>query len=68
MLSDTERNVDRQKVAKLAEIAGLQVRPDRLEALTSRYSAYLDELEKLRDLDIDDQEPVFIFRAEENLP
>lgn len=67
MISKAKQNFTPKDVGKLAEMAGLEMEDNRLEALTARYSGFLNELEKLRELDITDQEPVFVFKAEESL-
>lgn len=68
MATKAELKINPQDIAKLAEMARLKVRADKLEALATRYSGFLNELENLRELDIDDQEPVVVFKAEESLP
>ena len=68
MTSKAEQNFTLKDVGKLAEMAGLEVEDGRLEALTARYSGFLDEIEKLRELDIKSQEPAIIFKAGEGLP
>ncbi|MBF8304649.1 MAG: hypothetical protein HW399_1024 [Dehalococcoidia bacterium] len=67
MTTEAELKIKPQDIAKLAEMAGLRVEAARLDALTARYSGFLNELEKLRELDINDQEPAFFFRAGESL-
>ncbi len=68
MAREEELKINPEDIAKLAEMAGLRVEAARLDALTARYSGFLNELEKLRELDINDQEPAFVFRSEESLP
>lgn len=67
MTSKAKQNITPEDVGKLAEMAGLEVEDGRLEALTARYSGFLDEIEKLRELDIKSQEPAIIFKAGEGL-
>lgn len=68
MTSKDRQKITAKDVGKLAEVAGLKVDAGRLETLTARYWGFLDEIEKLKELDISNQEPATVFKAGDALP
>ncbi|MBC8281647.1 MAG: hypothetical protein H8E48_12740 [Chloroflexi bacterium] len=53
--------VDKTTVSELARLAGINIADDELEEVTSRFSSLMQELDRLKDLDLDNIIPVSIF-------
>jgi len=53
--------IDKTTVSELAHLAGINIVDDELEEVTSRFSSLMQELDRLRDLDLDSIIPVTIF-------
>jgi Asp-tRNA(Asn)/Glu-tRNA(Gln) amidotransferase C subunit len=53
--------VDKTTVSELARLAGIEIADDELEEVTSRFSSLMQELDRLKDLDLDNIIPVAIF-------
>jgi Asp-tRNA(Asn)/Glu-tRNA(Gln) amidotransferase C subunit len=53
--------IDKTTVSELARLAGINIVDDELEEVTSRFSSLMQELDRLRDLDLDSIIPVTIF-------
>ena len=53
--------VDRTTVSELARLSGINIEDDELEEVTSRFSSLMKELDRLKDLDLDNIIPVAIF-------
>jgi len=56
--------VDKTTVSELARLAGIEIADDELEEVTSRFSSLMQELDRLKDLDLDNIIPVAIFPEE----
>ena len=54
-------NVNENTISKLAELAGIGIADDELDEVTSRFQSLMQELERLKDLDLSDIHPVTIF-------
>lgn len=53
--------VDKNTVSELANLAGIEIADNELEEVTSRFSSLMQELDRLKDLDLSDIHPVTIF-------
>lgn len=53
--------IDKTTVSELAHLAGINIVDDELEEVTSRFSSLMQELDRLRELDLDSIIPVTIF-------
>lgn len=58
MLSDEER------VRELARLAGISIRDEEVAEVASRFGSLMLELDRLKDLDLSDIQPVVIFPEE----
>ena len=53
--------VDKNTVSELARLAGIKIADDELDEVTNRFSSLMQELDRLKDLDLDNILPVSIF-------
>lgn len=53
--------VDQSIVRELANLAGITIADAELEEVASRFSSLMEEMERLKDLDLSDIQPVTIF-------
>ena len=53
--------VDKTTVSELARLVGIEIADDELEEVTSRFSSLMQELDRLKELDLDNILPVSIF-------
>ena len=58
--------IDRNIVRALADIAGIGIADDELDEVTSRFVSLLQELDRLKDLDLTDVHPVSVFPEQGN--
>lgn len=57
--------VDKTTVRGLARLSGINIADDELEEVTNRFGSLIKELDRLKDLDLDDVIPVTIFPEDE---
>jgi len=53
--------VDRATVIELARLAGIEIAEDELDEVTNRFGSLIQEMDRLKDLDLADIHPVTIF-------
>ena len=53
--------VDKTTVSELAHLAGINITDDELDEVTSRFSSLIQELDRLKDLDLVDIIPATVF-------
>jgi Asp-tRNA(Asn)/Glu-tRNA(Gln) amidotransferase C subunit len=53
--------VDKDTVSELARLAGIEIASDELEEVTNRFDSLMQELDRLKELDLADIHPVTIF-------
>ena len=53
--------VDRDIVNELARLAGIEIAEDELDEVTNRFSSLIQEMDRLKELDLADIHPVAIF-------
>ena len=53
--------VDRDTVNELARLAGIEIAEDELDEVTNRFSSLMQEMDRLKELDLADIHPVPIF-------
>ena len=53
--------VDRTTVSELARLAGIKIADDELDEVTNRFSSLMQELDRLKELDLDNILPVTTF-------
>ena len=53
--------VDRDTVNELARLAGIEIAEDELDEVTNRFSSLMQEMDRLKELDLADILPVTIF-------
>ena len=53
--------VDRDIVNKLARLAGIEIAEDELDEVTNRFSSLIQEMDRLKELDLANIHPVAIF-------
>ena len=53
--------VDKNTVSKLANLAGIEIRDEELEEVSSRFGSLMQEMDRLKELDLSDIHPVTIF-------
>ena len=53
--------VDKTTVRELARLAGLEIADDELDEVTSRFTSLMQELDRLKELDLTNIHPVTIF-------
>ena len=56
--------IDKTTVSELARLAGIEIFSDEIEEVTSRFDSLMRELDRLKDLDLDNIIPVSIFPEE----
>ena len=54
-------SVDKDTVSELARLAGITIADDELDEVTNRFSSLMQELDRLKELDLADIHPVVIF-------
>ena len=54
-------DVDKKTVAALANLAGIEIADDELEEVTSRFGSLMQEMDRLKQLDLSDIQPMAIF-------
>ena len=52
---------DRDIVNKLARLAGIEIAEDELDEVTNRFSSLIQEMDRLKELDLANIHPVAIF-------
>ncbi len=57
-------SIDKDTVNELARLAGIEILADELEEVTNRFKSLMQELDRLKDLDLDNVLPVSIFPEE----
>ncbi len=53
--------VDRDTVSELARLAGIEIADDELDEVTNRFASLMQELDRLKELDLANVQPVAIF-------
>ena len=53
--------VDRDIVNELARLAGIKIAEDELDEVTNRFSSLIQEMDRLKELDLANIHPVAIF-------
>ena len=53
--------VDKTTVSDLARLAGIKISDDELDEVTNRFSSLIEEMDRLKDLDLANIHPVAIF-------
>ena len=53
--------VDKTTVSDLARLAGIEISDDELDEVTNRFSSLIQEMDRLKDLDLTNIHPVPIF-------
>ena len=53
--------VDKNIVAELANLAGIVIADDELEEVTSRFESLMQEMDRLKELDLSDIQPINLF-------
>ena len=53
--------VDKDTVSELARLAGITIADDELDEVTNRFSSLMQELDRLKELDLANIHPVVIF-------
>ena len=53
--------VDRDIVNELARLAGIEIAKDELDEVTNRFSSLIQEMDRLKELDLANIHPVAIF-------
>ena len=53
--------VDKDTIIELARLAGIEIASDELEEVTSRFGSLMQELDRLKELDLANIHPVTIF-------
>lgn len=56
--------VDKNTVSELAHLVGIEIDSDELEEVSNRFSSLMQELDRLKYLDLDNVLPVSIFPEE----
>ncbi len=56
--------IDKDTVNQLAHLAGIEISADELEEVTNRFNSLMQELDRFKDLDLDNILPVSIFPEE----
>ncbi len=56
--------VTKDIVSELAQLAGIEIAADELEEVTNRFSSLMQELDRLKTLDLDNILPISIFPEE----
>ena len=55
---------DKATVTELARLAGIEIADDELDEVTSRFGSLMQELDRLKELDLSGIQPVAIFPEE----
>ena len=53
--------VDKETVTELARLAGIEIASDELDEVTDRFGSLMQELDRLKELDLTNIHPVAIF-------
>ena len=53
--------IDKETVSELARLAGIEIASDELDEVTSRFDSLMQELDRLKELDLANIQPVVIF-------
>ena len=53
--------VDKATVSELARLAGIEISDDELDEVTNRFSSLIQEMDRLKDLNLANIHPVVIF-------
>ena len=53
--------IDKDTVTELARLAGIEIASDELDEVTDRFSSLMQEMDRLKELDLADIHPVTIF-------
>ena len=53
--------LDRDIVSELARLAGIEIAEDELDEVTNRFSSLIQEMDRLKELDLANIHPVAIF-------
>ena len=56
--------IDKNTVSELAHLAGIEIADDELDEVTNRFSSLIQELDRLKELDLENIHPVAIFPEE----
>ena len=57
-------SANEELVRQLAELAGIKVADEDLAEVANRFASLMDELDRLKELDLSDVQPVVIFPEE----
>ena len=57
-------SANEELVRQLAELAGIKVADEDLAEVANRFASIMDELDRLKELDLSDVQPVVIFPEE----
>ena len=63
-LSDQDRTTDQDLIRELARLAGISIADEDVPEVANRFSSLMDELERLKELDLSGVQPVTIFPEE----
>ena len=53
--------IDKTTVRELANLAGIEIVDDELDEVTNRFSSLIEEMDRLKDLDLANIHPVALF-------
>ena len=53
--------LDKNTVSELAELAGIKIQDDELDEVTSRFVSLIQEMDRLKELELSNVHPVTIF-------
>ena len=53
--------VDKDTVSEMARLAGIEIADDELDEVTNRFASLMQELDRLKELDLANVQPVAIF-------
>ena len=56
--------VDKTIVSELASLVGIEILNDELEEVTNRFTSLMQELDRLKELDLENIHPVAIFQED----
>lgn len=56
--------IDKNTVNEMARLAGIEIASDELEEVTNRFDSLMQEMDRLKELDLADIHPVTIFPDE----
>ena len=63
-MSPSARSPNEERVRLLAELAGIAVADEDLLEVANRFASLMDELDRLKELDLSNVQPVVIFPEE----